>query len=356
MGRYTYHMISGGTSVSTTAPTASASIDRFGYLPQIDGLRAVGILLVLIHHGLQPLEFGGYVGVDIFFVLSGYLITSILLKEWANQGTIKFRNFYIRRAIRLYPSLLLALVILLPFGYVLWGWKHLIEVALAATYTTPLVVEIFGMGSKVWLHTWSLGIEEMFYLIWPLATVGLLKTGLSRPWLHVGILGAVMLVAQIALVSAGGEASYFLRAGAMFLGCALALWMNKAPRYVASAWVASAWGIVLLAGVGVGTIHGFSAVAFAVTAAGTLGVLAGVTTRRNAVVQLLSARPLVYLGKISYELYIWHYAVLVLLWLAAGSSLLEVAWIGIPLSLALAVFTHYLFSSRIARWKNRFPY
>ncbi|MDF2048418.1 acyltransferase [Arthrobacter sp. Cr_A7] len=344
-------MTTGGTILNTAVPKSRLGS---GYLPQLDGLRAIGIALVLVHHGLQPLEFGGFLGVDVFFVLSGFLITGILLREWRTQGKIRIGKFYLRRAIRLYPSLLLALAVILPFGFALWGTKHFVEVALAVTYLTPLVVEVLGKGSQIWLHTWSLGIEEMFYLVWPVALIGALRWVGSKAWILIGVLGLAMMIVQIQLFSATGETSFFLRAGGILMGCSLALWLERRPVFCAAAPVGQIGLIGLVGAVVIGSVEGLQAVAFALAASATVALLASISTRQSALVSALSSPAVVYIGKISYELYIWHYAILVVLRLATDSRLIDVALVGIPLSVVLAVGTHRLLAKRIDRWKKQF--
>jgi peptidoglycan/LPS O-acetylase OafA/YrhL len=153
-----------------TVATDPQSRFRLGYRPALDGVRGISILAVMfVHGGLFWMGQGGFLGVDIFFVLSGFLITSLLLEEWTQTGTVSFKNFYMRRALRLLPPLVLIIALCL----------------LKVTFLPPpqgtlpaaksILVALFYLSN--WMpggvypplfHTWSLGIEEQFYIVWPL--------------------------------------------------------------------------------------------------------------------------------------------------------------------------------------------
>ena len=139
-------------------------------LDSLDGLRALAVVLVFAHHVDQGFLPGGFVGVEVFFVISGYLITWLLLQEHDRLGRINVPRFYARRALRLYPALIV-LVILASTGAAV---RHIGSPAAdgvaAATYVTDIYANIATHPSLV-LHTWSLSVEEQFYLIWPAALV-----------------------------------------------------------------------------------------------------------------------------------------------------------------------------------------
>ena len=147
------------------------------YRPEIDGLRAIAVLSVVIFHLFPSYLPGGFAGVDVFFVISGYLITSIISRD-INSATFSFIDFYARRARRIFPALITVLIstlvagwfLLLPDEYAQLGWHTLG----GATFTSNLIlwseVGYFDLSSieKPLLHLWSLGVEEQFYLVWPL--------------------------------------------------------------------------------------------------------------------------------------------------------------------------------------------
>lgn len=188
------------------------------HVPQLDGLRTVAVILVVLYHvGYLA---SGYVGVDIFFALSGYLITNILLTEYA-EGRWSLRGFYARR---LYPALLLMLVLVLPFGVLLaGGMGHYVADALIAGICLSDLVSLPGMS---WmgglLHTWSLAAEEQFYLVWPLVLLFMLKRGFSRRTMCVGIAGSGALMITL-LVAHGGQYLPVTRGDGLLFGCSLAV-------------------------------------------------------------------------------------------------------------------------------------
>lgn len=315
-------------------------------------------MLVFIHHMLTPVLFGGAVGVDIFFVLSGYLITSILLREYDRTGGVKLKRFYLRRLVRLYPALLLALtVVFLPgllFAPVQRVW--LIDNLLAVTYTTPIAREIGWTFSKAWGHTWTLGIEEMFYLIWPALLLFLFrKFGPGRiATVAVGATGATMMAANVAIELSTGHPSELLRAGGLFIGCTMAFVLSRrksafVPKISASV------GVVLIAlAVAYRTANGPLSVAVLATTVGSVLLIASLGISTSGVeYRILATRPMVYIGRISYELYLWHYPVMIVLGWAMGKDPIQVAWIAAPLSVALAAGSHRVLAPAIDRWKHR---
>ena len=152
------------------------------YKPEIDGLRAIAVLLILMFHAGFDWASGGYVGVDVFFVISGFLITRNILRDMEN-GQFSFSLFYIRRIKRLFPALLVTLVITLLCAYVLFSPADLERLGASIQYAVLSVSNFFfwqesgyfneGSEIKPLLHTWSLGVEEQFYLIWPAIIVAI---------------------------------------------------------------------------------------------------------------------------------------------------------------------------------------
>lgn len=148
------------------------------YRPHIDGLRAIAVLSVLVFHLEKSLLPGGFVGVDIFFVISGYLISRLIIKELDETGDFSFKNFYLRRARRLFPALAATLALCLVGAYFFLSPVHLLEFAWSAVYAILSVSNVYfwhvvdyfdsAVTFKPLLHTWSLGVEEQFYFIWPL--------------------------------------------------------------------------------------------------------------------------------------------------------------------------------------------
>ena len=171
------HGVTGITLLNKIKRTLMQPNPEF-YRPDIDGIRAIAIIAVLLYHMMPNIFFGGYVGVDIFFVISGYLITSIILRQ-IEQRKFSFLDFYIKRVLRLFPSLILVLIFTLTFGWFfllkrefLALGKHVVGGAgFIANFVLYSETGYFNKASelKPLLHLWSLGIEEQFYFIWPFA-------------------------------------------------------------------------------------------------------------------------------------------------------------------------------------------
>ena len=153
----------------------------FKYNPSLDGLRGIAVICVLLVHASYGVISGGFLGVDLFFVLSGYLITAILQKEYGLSGTISYLNFYMKRILRLLPPL--ALCILMYIAYKLFVPNVGVENPLLIIYSSLFyfvnVIHESHLGPMV--HLWSLSVEEHFYLFWPVLVAGLLFK-FSKKW------------------------------------------------------------------------------------------------------------------------------------------------------------------------------
>jgi peptidoglycan/LPS O-acetylase OafA/YrhL len=280
------------------------------YSPALDGLRAIAVLIVLTHHSwLLP---GGWIGVDVFFVLSGYLITSILDEELCRTGIIRFGNFYLRRALRLTPALLLLCLfqfVRAPFS------DHAAEIR-QATIISGLYLQdlkdIFPMGdSGLMGHTWSLAIEEQFYWLWPVA---LLLIAHRRPaaWLAGAL--AVMLIARLVLAREGasdGVLQYtFIRPCGLFIGCLLGLARDRLtfdpPRFAVPALLTATLALAAICGEKRGIVLG--PLLASLLTVGTIACLHG----GGRAVSALSWAPLRYVGKISYGLYLYSMPIFII--------------------------------------------
>ena len=288
-----------------------ADAARPRYRRELDGIRGVAIALVVLSHALQPtriLEGGGFVGVNLFFVLSGFLITSILVDEHRATGRISLRGFYERRLRRLGPALIVFLAVFLAWSAVA-GLDRRADV-LAALFYGSDVVEATGGTMHELGHLWSLAVEEQFYLVWPLALIGLLWLGRRAPRVVLGlvvVLAAWRLVVFVATLD--WARVYFgpdTVAVALVAGAALAMTPVdiRRPRAVGAA------GFVVLLVLALTLGHSMAPSA-------TILLLLGIPVAVGASVALLagaasvpglSSRPLVWLGGISYALYLWHTA------------------------------------------------
>jgi peptidoglycan/LPS O-acetylase OafA/YrhL len=321
---------------------ASPSGFSLGYRPALDGLRAVSILAVLAHH--SHWLSGGFLGVDLFFALSGFLITALLTEEFARTGTITLRLFYARRALRLLPALLLLLVVCagsllatLPAEY----GPAVIHAAAAVLFYVANWAWLFDVSLGVFGHTWSLGIEEQFYLLWPCALLVMLRVSSPRRVFAITLALAGAGVAwRHALVLAGAPFQHLYsgldaHGDSLLIGCALSLGLTAGLRLPGRSTLAALVGVGGLAGLLVFATYPDSYVRHHVSSAAALVVspiIAHVVSApRSPLTRLLAAAPLVAIGRISYGVYLWHFPVFYLFGLvtvhgtAATTSWLSIA-------------------------------
>lgn len=310
----------------------------------IQALRAVAVLLVVVFHFFPDWLPGGYVGVDAFFVVSGYLITLHLAKELERTGTILLGEFWARRARRLLPASLLvlcAVVVGVALFVPLSLWRQFTREIGAATFyalnwrlaADSVAYSAAENDASPVQHFWSLSVEEQFYLAWPLLLLGAVKVSRRREASWRGL--TRMLLASLLLVSLGysiwmteysARLAYFdtfARAWEFGAGAALALAGLARPRGLRSTLLA--WcGLVLLALTAVfyGPKTPFPGFLAALPVLGTLLVLAfGATEGRASVARVLGVPPVTWLGDHSYGIYLWHWPLLVIPRLAVGRSL-----------------------------------
>jgi peptidoglycan/LPS O-acetylase OafA/YrhL len=288
-----------------------------GYVPAFDGLRAIAVLAVVgIHYGAPGAQYG-FVGVDLFFVLSGYLITSILAREWQTTGDIGLRRFYFRRALRLFPALWLMLLFAVFFAPL----AHIVSILLYVN-NWALVFGALQISPGIG-HAWSLAIEEQFYLLWPLALILLFRRLSPRAIVAIAIsLGLASALWRVFLLVGGADiyrvyygtdshADGLLLGSALGLAMAFGLVPKLRPRWSAllgTAGVSVLVGLALLPTVPYRTFDELGQ--FATVLAGLAIIWSIVAAPRSAVPSLLSYKPLVGLGKISYGLYLWHVPIL----------------------------------------------
>jgi peptidoglycan/LPS O-acetylase OafA/YrhL len=350
------------------------------YQPALDGVRAVAVTVVLLFHlGLRWMP-AGYLGVSVFFTLSGYLITTLLLRELhAGDGEVSFARFYARRARRLLPASWVVLVAVL--GVRLLGGFALVPNLRAELLGALLQVfnwvqlagttsygALFGRAAALTSpleHYWSLAIEEQFYLVWPFTLVALFRWSSRRGR---GVLGPVVFLAVVFSIAApligwwfGPDAAYWStpsRLPELLVGAVLAAWLHGRSaavppvRFLApTALAAIVACCVLFPSSGGPAFTGWLAPFALLTAALVWGLQADGSLRRA-----LSARPLVLLGRISYGVYLIHWPVFVLL-RQHGWSLTE--WpgaavaLGITAALSVASFVLLERPVRWARWSPR---
>ena len=278
---------------------------------ELDGIRGIAIALVVVFHALTPtaiFQGGGTVGVQLFFVLSGFLITSILADEWRSTGRIGLGGFYRARLRRLMPALAVFLAAFALWAFVT-GTSRLVPVAVAATYVSNWA-RVAGVDLAEVGHTWSLAVEEQFYLVWPLLLLLVLRT--KVPAVAVAVAAVALIAWRIVLTNPDVtwdriDYATDVNASALLAGAAIALIGVPTLRHGRLLGV-GAIAVLLLLSVTQSGIPWSNAVVLvsvgfplAIVASGAL-IVAGLNTRS----EWLGARPLVFLGAISYGLYLWH--------------------------------------------------
>ncbi|HEX6492156.1 MAG TPA: acyltransferase [Candidatus Dormibacteraeota bacterium] len=341
---------------------------RLDHRPALDGVRGVAVLLVVVFHCWPGVIPGGLIGVDLFLVLSGYLITTLLLDEWRRSGRISLPRFYGRRALRLLPALTVmtatcAVVVLVdPASGFASSTLHAIP--LTAGYVANWA---YAGGSDLGLlaHTWSLSVEEQFYILWPVLLIGLLLLGGPR----LALLGALTGIVTVYLLRQGmvsGGATWLrvyggfdTRADALLAGCTLALGAHltagrRPPLLpVAVVGLVAAAGLVRIV-VDPNPYRGLMASGFTLVALCAAGLLAALVVRPVApLVAVFSLPPLVEVGRVSYGIYLWHYPLLLLLYPQTGvRGPVALAVVG-PLTLVAASLSHAIVEAPFLALKRR---
>lgn len=333
------------------------------YQVGLDGLRGFAVLLVMLFHARAPIAQGGYVGVDLFFVLSGFLITSILLSELNENGRVNLWRFYARRLMRLSPALLVMLCAYLFAAPLLWPERtgQVLDVVLAGTYLSDYAIAFWGVPDLL-SHTWSLAVEEHFYLLWPI-----LLWAACRRWRErelVTVLAAAYVLATVwrwfwLIRGQSWEQVYYrfdTRLSGLLLGACLAAVLrdkNLCSR-IAGFVPALLWLAVLFGALCLRSLWGDPwMLAWGITAAEWSGValIVAVQQPKGQVTAMLSIRPLVALGKLSYGVYLWHFPIF--RWLRPNYRWDDVLLIGLPLTIGLAAFSYFTIEAWARQWRSR---
>lgn len=319
------------------------------YVPALDGLRSVAVMLVFMFHSSNMFP-GGWIGVDLFFVLSGYLITSILVREHETTGIISLSRFYLRRACRLLPALIVVVCVAVAMAF----WFHsqrrdtIIDAISALLYLCDYRYAFAPVVGTSIGHTWSLSVEEQFYFVWPLLLIGLLMW--SR---RVALFTTLALIAVVALwrgflFAANADPfsriyfAFDTRADELLVGCALALWQ---PQASPSRFLKHLWPLVVLLFVAVvlkvspsGRLLPFTALVGYPLFSFAAAYLIVTATSDNVLTRLLSIPLIVAFGRISYGFYLWHYLIIHI----EDHLNIRRIWISFTLTLAAAVASHWL--------------
>jgi peptidoglycan/LPS O-acetylase OafA/YrhL len=294
------------------AEKAARMEPRGAHIRGLDGLRACAVLAVIAFHYSSDVIPGGFVGVDVFFVLSGFLITSLLLAERGNVGRFSFRNFYIRRGLRLFPALIVAVPLAAVCAQLVPAAESrgsLTGSVSALTYTTDFLLA-HGMHVGLLGHTWSLAVEEQFYLLWPVTLLVLLR------WRTAGYLVAVLTIGFAALTAAlvpvmGVGSQYFspwthmaeLLAGA---GLAMSRHNGTVPGWLTRwGWIGVCPLMIALVSLQMGDriLYFGGWLGLAMCSVGVIAHIAG--KQRGLLAWTLSIRPIEWIGKRSYGIYLF---------------------------------------------------
>lgn len=331
-----------------TQEALTAQVDPHDYRLDIDGLRAVAVLSVVAFHAFPSRVRGGFVGVDVFFVISGYLISGIIFRK-VLQKQFSYREFYSRRIRRIFPALVLMLLCCLAYGYFrlfsIEFARMTAHVAAAAAFAANLFswqqAGYFDTdaATKPMLHLWSLGVEEQYYIVWPIV-VSALMPRVRRFYLVIAAVFLGSFCANLALTWRDPAGAFFLpipRFWELMLGSGLAYLENVGRRAsgdggfarLLQRWRSSSGGdVVSVAGLGLlaGSICAINSKlafpgwwALPPTAGAALLLAAGPNAWINR--RLLSTKVAVFFGLISYPLYLWHWPILAFLSIRLGHDL-----------------------------------
>lgn len=348
-------------------PLFHAASNKLSYRSDIDGLRAVAVLLVVVFHSGLDLIPGGFIGVDIFFVISGYLISSIVLNE-INSGTFTFLGFYGRRIKRLLPAYLVVLTVVSVVCFFTMIPEDL------EIYTGSLMASLFGVSNIFFsffsggyfsprteyfplLHTWSLAVEEQFYLLWPPLLILLRKVGFGAQTLVVFTLLIIFSFISIDSSEISNTSAYYLvqnRAIELYCGCIAAMYARYFRiRSYQAANILSTISLVVLISL---AFFLNRSIVFPYVYGIVIGVFVSLFIVSNSIVKslpakLLSYRPFVLVGLISYSLYLWHWPIFSLLRYKQIETTYVVSLLAIITSFLLASLT-YVFVENPIRKSN----
>ncbi|WP_282040779.1 acyltransferase family protein [Halomonas alimentaria] len=329
------------------------------YRPDIDGLRALAVISVVIFHFNNGWFPGGFVGVDVFFVISGFLITGIVYKE-VSEGEFSFKNFFVRRVKRILPAALFVTLVTLVVGVAFMlpdDAAALSESAFASTLSLANVYFWLFLDKGYFatstdtvplLHMWSLGVEEQFYLIWPALLLILYRFGGTRFLVFSAVLlcGLSFMVSRH-YVSVDPDFAYYMlpaRAGELLVGC-MTYFLTKdikaTSSRIPSQILSVAGGLMLIWSFAfIDKKSGFPGLIALVPTIGAALLIASGSIGKSMIGTILSFKPLVWIGLLSFSLYLWHWPVLAFYRYAYGEPTLVGGLVCLFLILALTIFSY----------------
>lgn len=331
----------------------------FSRIPALDGVRGIAIGLVLLHHSqLLTSGAGGSVGVTLFFVLSGFLITSLLIRE-RMRGKVEILRFYYRRALRLLPAFVVvatASVITLALqGQPAEGMRTSL---LAASYVGNWVMA-GGTSLGPMSHSWSLAIEEQFYFFWPLALVALWPVFARRGRWILFVAAGVIAVHRIILWQSSALPDQIAfatdaQADSLLVGAGIALvWHYRQTRAPWWMGLTAALALCLLAwGLPYGPWYLEAGESVAVVASAAL-ILSAISNADRLTRMALEWKPMRLLGRISYSAYLWHYPIMWQAGVIDGRPSIGLSALTLAISILLAIMSFTLVEQPVLRWRDR---
>jgi peptidoglycan/LPS O-acetylase OafA/YrhL len=329
------------------------------YRPDIDGLRAVAVLLVLAYHiGIYRLR-GGFVGVDVFFVISGYLISSIILSD-LDTSRFSIASFYERRIRRIFPALFVMLFATAVLAYKFFLPSEFVDFGKSLLASTFSFSNLYFLqhssyfdapaAMKPLLHTWSLAVEEQFYVFLPLFLIGIRKFFPSKQRLIIIVVALLSFCVSAVGAFHNHDATFYLahtRAWELLLGTLLA--MDCFPAVSGALWrnLAASWGVasIFLAGFLFNSATPFPGAAALLPCVGAALIIAAGKTGPTLVGRALSFRPVVFVGMISYSLYLWHWPLIVF----QGTDALLINGLSPKLTKVVIIFASFVLAT--LSWK-----
>lgn len=362
-------------TTTTLAPERSRApvVQKLGYRPDLDGIRGVAVLMVMIVHSAQFIPatkwarlHSGYFGVEMFFGLSGFLITTLLLEERTSTGRVSFTQFYARRALRLFPALMFGVTVGGVSAWILGSNLRGMAFPQAALYVFTCIANWSEQSLGVFGHLWTLSVEEQYYLIWPLVLVAAMRSGMNRRRLVGWLAGGAALIAVIRVlvihVHEPGNAIWgALRTDSVMIGSALALISSlddeRIKRFLADrrvGWVSGGVLAAFLVYAEISSRTGRPGYGKDLLIVGTVAfaILMGRMVL-HAPSGPLTWGPFVRVGRLSYSVYLVHYGIFIVFARASlGHPLVRVAaaW---TISFALALFSYHLIELPALRLKKR---
>jgi peptidoglycan/LPS O-acetylase OafA/YrhL len=343
------------------------------YVPELDGLRGIAVLAVIMFHSGVPWLRGGFIGVDIFFSLSGFLITTLLIQEYDKKNIISLKKFYLRRVIRLMPALLALLIVYILASYSLLDFNKAnenLKDALIVFFYSANWTRALGMNRPTMLgHTWSLSVEEQFYILWPLLLMILLRFLASRLaiFMAIGLMTVASATSRIYMLQNGATFDRLYngldtRADALLVGCMLGVAMSVSTFNTLRNYrlFRKCFSLVCFLSLCLISIFGdwqspsMYYWLFSITGiSSTFLIVEAISSDPSPLKRFLKFPIFIRLGKISYGLYLWHYPIFYLL-LQNKYSWSQILVLGGFISICMAACSYYFLEKPVLRLKEYF--